>query len=77
MLRRGGLNSGQSAFHSNIYKAVFHSPDDKINVVIGDGDNHIRHVVRGVQVALHGGPDPTKNKGEKKEIVSWKQDETV
>lgn len=74
------LNSGQSAFHSNIDRAVFHSPDDKINVVIGDGNNHIRHVVRGAQVALHGGPDRTKNKGEnvcRQKIVLWKQDETV
>lgn len=36
-----------------------HSPDDKINVVIGNGDDHIGHIVRGVQVAFHGGPEET------------------
>lgn len=36
-----------------------HSPDDKINVVIGNGDNHIGHIVWGIQMALHGGPKGT------------------
>lgn len=30
-------------------------PDDKVNVVVGDGDDHVGHVVGGIQVALHGG----------------------
>lgn len=33
-----------------------YSPDDKINVVVGDGDDHVGDVVRSIQVALHGGP---------------------
>lgn len=33
-----------------------YSPDDKIDVVVGDGDDHVGDVVRGIQVALHGGP---------------------
>lgn len=37
-----------------------HSPDDKINVVIGNGDDHVGHIVWGVQVAFHGGPEETK-----------------
>lgn len=32
------------------------SPDDKIDVVVGDGDDHVGDVVRSIQVALHGGP---------------------
>lgn len=45
--------------HFTVTKAT-HSPDDKINVVVGNSDNHIRHVVWGVQMAFHGGPEETK-----------------
>lgn len=54
----------RSAFHSDVYRAAFHSPDDKINVIISDGDTHVRHVVWGAQVGLHSGPECTRNKGE-------------
>lgn len=36
------------------------SPDDEINVVIGDGDDHIGHIVWSVQMAFHGGPEGDK-----------------
>lgn len=38
------------------------SPNDKIDVIVGDGDDHIGNVVRCVQVALHGGPKKKKKK---------------
>lgn len=37
--------------------SLYVSPDDKINVVISNGDDHIWHVVWGVQMAFHGGPE--------------------
>lgn len=36
-----------------------HLPDYKINVVIGNSDNHIGYVVWGVQMAFHCGPEET------------------
>lgn len=36
-----------------------HSPDDKINVIIGNGDDHVGHIVWSVQMAFHGGPEET------------------
>lgn len=36
------------------------SPDDKIYVIISNGDDHVWHIVRGVQMAFHGGPEETK-----------------
>lgn len=36
-----------------------HLPDYKINVIIGNSDNHIGHIVWGVQMAFHCGPEET------------------
>lgn len=34
-------------------------PDDKVDVIVGNSDNHIGEIVRSVQVAFHGGPEET------------------
>lgn len=44
------------------------SPDDKIDVVVGDGDDHVGHVVGGVQVALHGGPEGTTHTHTRRQV---------
>lgn len=41
------------------------SPDDKINVIIGNGDDHIWHIVWGVQMAFHSRPDEETNRSDK------------
>ena len=42
---------------------VTHSPDDKVHVIVGDGDSDIRYIVRRVEVAFHGGPVGTQVEG--------------
>lgn len=37
-----------------------HSPDDKVSVIIGNGDHHIGHIVWSVQMALHSRPEGNK-----------------
>lgn len=45
-----------------LFRLLSRSPDDKINVIIGDGDDHVGHVVRRVQMAFHGGPEETERR---------------
>lgn len=51
--RNSQMSAGEQAFS--------HSPDYKVNVIIGNSDNHIGHVVWGVQMAFHCSPEETHN----------------